>query len=260
MPDDAPSARPRPAAAGHVVAAVVLLAIPCVALLLVPIYSRETPTLWGFPFFYWYQVLWVFITPALTYARLPDHRARAGRASERPGAGSGRQRRRARRRAVLLRRSSRSAASSPRGGDAAEHWTAWTSGGWAGAASARWSPGSCSAATSTPPTPSSRCRRRCSRTGAVSGFFAVPYTIVVVPDRSSSSCRGCGRRAPHGYVTPADFVRGRYDSRVLGAGRRAHRHPRDDALHRPAAGRHPGRPRHDGPRRLGQRVRRATCR
>jgi hypothetical protein len=49
------------------VAVAVLLLIPCVALALVPTYSRETPTLWGWPFFYWYQVLWVFITPVMTY-------------------------------------------------------------------------------------------------------------------------------------------------------------------------------------------------
>jgi hypothetical protein len=46
----------------------VLVLIPCVALALVPTYSRETPKLWGWPFFYWYQVLWVFLTPALTFA------------------------------------------------------------------------------------------------------------------------------------------------------------------------------------------------
>jgi hypothetical protein len=46
----------------------ILLAIPCVALALVPTYSREKPVLWGWPFFYWYQVLWVLITPVLTYA------------------------------------------------------------------------------------------------------------------------------------------------------------------------------------------------
>ena len=39
------------------------------------------------------------------------------------------------------------------------------------------------------------------------------------------------------------------------AGRRGHRHPRDDALHRAAAGRHPGDHRDDGPGRVGQRVR-----
>lgn len=45
----------------------VLLAIPIVALLWVSSYARETPSLWGFPFFFWYQFLWVFICSALTY-------------------------------------------------------------------------------------------------------------------------------------------------------------------------------------------------
>jgi hypothetical protein len=45
----------------------ILLAIPCAALAAVPTFSRETPKLWGWPFFYWYQVLWVLITPMLTY-------------------------------------------------------------------------------------------------------------------------------------------------------------------------------------------------
>jgi hypothetical protein len=37
----------------------VLLLIPCVALLWVPSYTRVTPRLFGFPFFYWYQLAWV---------------------------------------------------------------------------------------------------------------------------------------------------------------------------------------------------------
>jgi SSS family solute:Na+ symporter len=51
--------------------------------------------------------------------------------------------------------------------------------------------------------------------GAV-GFFALPYTIMVYPlvfvvmPRLWTVCRA------HGYVTPADFVRGRYGSRPLG--------------------------------------------
>jgi hypothetical protein len=53
---------------GATVLAVVLLAIPLAALAAVPTYSRETPVLWGFPFFYWYQMLWVLITPVLTYS------------------------------------------------------------------------------------------------------------------------------------------------------------------------------------------------
>ncbi|MGH9466139.1 MAG: DUF3311 domain-containing protein [Terriglobales bacterium] len=44
-----------------------LLLAPFVALLWVPSYSRLTPELWGFPFFYWYQLLWVFLTVALTW-------------------------------------------------------------------------------------------------------------------------------------------------------------------------------------------------
>jgi membrane protein implicated in regulation of membrane protease activity len=49
------------------VVAGILLAIPIVALLWVSSYARETPRLWGFPFFFWYQFLWVFICAALTY-------------------------------------------------------------------------------------------------------------------------------------------------------------------------------------------------
>ena len=63
-----PSNRPPrlPVATGIAVA--VLLGIPLVALALVPTYSREKPAVWGFPFFYWYQILWVLITPVLTFA------------------------------------------------------------------------------------------------------------------------------------------------------------------------------------------------
>ncbi|GAB2486649.1 DUF3311 domain-containing protein [Jatrophihabitans fulvus] len=53
---------------GAVAAVVILLAIPCIALALVPTYSRETPKLAGWPFFYWYQLLWVILTPIMTYS------------------------------------------------------------------------------------------------------------------------------------------------------------------------------------------------
>ena len=46
----------------------ILLAIPLLALALVPTYSKEKPTLLGFPFFYWYQLLWVLLTPVFTWA------------------------------------------------------------------------------------------------------------------------------------------------------------------------------------------------
>jgi hypothetical protein len=58
----------RPLPAATKVTAGILLAIPLVALALVPTYSSETPKLWGFPFFYWYQLLWVLITPIFTWS------------------------------------------------------------------------------------------------------------------------------------------------------------------------------------------------
>jgi uncharacterized membrane protein YhdT len=42
-----------------------LLLLPFVGLLFPPYYNRATPQLFGFPFFYWYQLLWVPITVAL---------------------------------------------------------------------------------------------------------------------------------------------------------------------------------------------------
>jgi len=38
---------------------ILLLATPCVAVLVVPLYNRIEPKLWGIPFFYWWQLLWV---------------------------------------------------------------------------------------------------------------------------------------------------------------------------------------------------------
>ena len=52
-------------------------------------------------------------------------------------------------------------------------------------------------------------------TGAVSGFFAVPYTIVVYPLIFIFMPRLWSVAHRNGYVTPADFVRGRYGSRGL---------------------------------------------
>lgn len=52
-------------------------------------------------------------------------------------------------------------------------------------------------------------------TGAVSGWFAVPYTILVYPFVFLIMPRLWSVSHRHGYVTPADFVRGRYDSRWL---------------------------------------------
>ena len=56
----------RPPTPALVVIAVLLLA-PVVALMWVGSYARETPRLWGMPFFFWYQFLWVFLAAACTY-------------------------------------------------------------------------------------------------------------------------------------------------------------------------------------------------
>ena len=75
--DDVPETRPLPLSAK--VLSGILLAIPLVALALVPTYSYENPHLWGFPFFYWYLLLWVIITPVFTGAAyLVILRARKG--------------------------------------------------------------------------------------------------------------------------------------------------------------------------------------
>jgi hypothetical protein len=44
-----------------------LLALPFVGLLYPPLYAKVDPTLFGFPFFYWYQLAWVPVTAALTW-------------------------------------------------------------------------------------------------------------------------------------------------------------------------------------------------
>lgn len=46
----------------------VLLLMPVAAMAIVPVYSRQKPQLWGFPFFYWYSILWTLLTPVFTYS------------------------------------------------------------------------------------------------------------------------------------------------------------------------------------------------
>jgi SSS family solute:Na+ symporter len=52
-------------------------------------------------------------------------------------------------------------------------------------------------------------------TGAITGFFAVPYTIVVYPIIFIFMSRLWSVSHRNGYVTPADFIGGRYGSRSL---------------------------------------------
>jgi hypothetical protein len=44
-----------------------ILLIPYVALLWLPFYNERMPAIAGFPFFYWYQFLWVPVTSLLIY-------------------------------------------------------------------------------------------------------------------------------------------------------------------------------------------------
>jgi membrane protein implicated in regulation of membrane protease activity len=67
-PDEVDHDTVPPANTGLLVLAGVLLAIPIVALLWVGSYDRIEPRLAGFPFFIWYQFLWVFLCSAMTYA------------------------------------------------------------------------------------------------------------------------------------------------------------------------------------------------
>ncbi|GAA0715398.1 DUF3311 domain-containing protein [Dactylosporangium roseum] len=50
------------------VAAYTGLALPLVAILLVPLYARTTPRLAGLPFFYWFQFAWILLSAALMAA------------------------------------------------------------------------------------------------------------------------------------------------------------------------------------------------
>lgn len=43
-----------------------LLVVPFIVLLWPPFYNFREPMLAGFPFFYWFQLLWVVITAAIT--------------------------------------------------------------------------------------------------------------------------------------------------------------------------------------------------
>jgi hypothetical protein len=43
-----------------------LLILPTVALISSPLYSRTNPTLGGFPFFYWYQFVWILLSALIT--------------------------------------------------------------------------------------------------------------------------------------------------------------------------------------------------
>jgi hypothetical protein len=43
-----------------------LIFIPFIAVLWVPFYNQLEPELFGIPYFYWYQLAWIFVSAALT--------------------------------------------------------------------------------------------------------------------------------------------------------------------------------------------------
>ncbi|MCX4698004.1 MULTISPECIES: DUF3311 domain-containing protein [Streptomyces] len=84
---NAPEVRPPVVTPARVVIALCLFA-PFVAMLWVGSYAKVDPAFIGIPFFYWYQMLWVLISTALTMIAYKlwqrDQRARStkGGASE----------------------------------------------------------------------------------------------------------------------------------------------------------------------------------
>lgn len=44
-----------------------ILLAPYIGLLWLPFYNGGTPSLFGFPFFYWYQLAWVPLTSLILY-------------------------------------------------------------------------------------------------------------------------------------------------------------------------------------------------
>jgi hypothetical protein len=68
----------RPLPTSTLVTVLVLLAVPIAAILVVPIYARSGPEVAGWPFFYWYQVVWVPLSAVFTGAAyVLVHRARS---------------------------------------------------------------------------------------------------------------------------------------------------------------------------------------
>jgi membrane protein implicated in regulation of membrane protease activity len=71
----------------------ILILAPIVGVLWVPFYARTTPVVADFPFFYWYQLMWVpivAITSGLAYVLIRvTARSRGGPASAGPTDGKG---------------------------------------------------------------------------------------------------------------------------------------------------------------------------
>jgi hypothetical protein len=58
---------PRRRSPAAMVVVTILLAVAIAGTLVVPIYARSTPKLGDFPFFYWYQLIWVPVVGVLAW-------------------------------------------------------------------------------------------------------------------------------------------------------------------------------------------------
>jgi hypothetical protein len=89
-------AEPRPPRTriGTWIVIAVLLGASLVGTLWVPFYNHTSPALGGFPFFYWYQLMWVPIVAILSAAAYllsrPAQRGRAAAVARPPEKGPGR--------------------------------------------------------------------------------------------------------------------------------------------------------------------------
>jgi hypothetical protein len=74
-------------APGSYLLTAIMLAAALVALLWVPSYAKIAPTLAGFPFFYWYSLLWLLLNAVLQLGAYQLLVARPRRRAAAPGPG-----------------------------------------------------------------------------------------------------------------------------------------------------------------------------
>lgn len=210
MPSD-PEGKPPTVTPVRVVIALCLIA-PFVAMLWVSSYAKVDPTFIGIPFFYWYQMLWVLLSTALTVVAYKlwqrDQRARKGCVGMKDGVNG-----------VALgvfiffflavtvmgflaarwrKAENASLDEWGLGGRSFGTWVTWFLLG-----------GDLYTAYTFVAVPAA------IYAAGAAGFFAVPYTILVYPLIFTFLPRLWSVSHKHGYVTTSDFVRGRFGSKGL---------------------------------------------
>ena len=191
------------------------LIAPFVAMLWVGSYAKLDPAFIGIPFFYWYQMLWVLVSTALTMTAYKlwqrDQRARLKGGARHEGR---RERRRTRRLHLLLPGRHGHRASSPRAGARPTNEHSLDEWGLGGRSFGTWVTwfllgGDLYTAYTFVAVPAA------IYAAGAAGFFAVPYTILVYPLVFTFLPRLWSVSHQHGYVTTSDFVRGRFGSKGL---------------------------------------------